>query len=264
MTQFKNLINIGTDFQKFPNAFFKIFSKNPNECFLLMFMIREFNKYNFLNKLDKKARFFLSYNKIKQECFENEISVPTIIKMINGLIDKKFIKKEICVSGREANYYLLNFKYINSLVGKPETVSDEEYEIEKEDKQETKIIEVPELSKQKKLEEEDAKVVKLWNEKIVGNFKYIPKLKKLNAENRKLFKARLKESGLSMEEFFDDLVTHVGKSTYLQGLNDHNWSIDFNWAMKPGKYSIIVDDIWRDKTDEEKYNARQDYIFKDL
>lgn len=269
--QFKNLLNIGTDFQKFQNAYFDIFADKPSEAFLLMFMIKEFNKFNFFNKLRKDASFYLSYKRIEQDCFKNNISRPTIIKFVDDLIKKKFIKKFVCKNNREANFYLLNFKYINSLVGKPEVVEEKDYNVENS-QEPTKIIEIKTIDLPcKNDEKEDIK--NSWNE--IAKKHELPKVRVVSEKNIKDIKQNIKEVGVSsIKEYFDEIDSAINNSDFLQGKNDRGWKINFNFITQKSSMNKLfnnayentnnfLNNITKNESKALRRDAFIDELFKD-
>jgi len=75
-------------------------------------------------------------------------------------------------------------------------------------------------------------IINLWNLRAVGN---IPKLNKMTKSRMSNYNKRVKE-GLDLSKIFDA----VAESDFLQGNNDKNWSITFDWIIANDKNWIKV------------------------
>lgn len=272
--QIKNAINVGTDYQKFQNAYFKIFAGQGNECMLLMFFVKKFNEYNFFNKIKPNGYFYLSLKRIREECFDNCLSMPTVIKLIDGLVDKNFVKKIVCKNSNQANFYTINFNYINSLVGKREEVRCEDYV---DDEQGVGCINpcitIPRATHQVQLKSDTAKK---QNEEIKESWNSIAKKHGLNKieivkpERVKKLKEVCKYVGLEQKEFFEKLDAAISKSGFLKGTNTRGWKCGFDFFLsKPKAVKTLEggydgEGILSFKELERKASqARLDEMFKD-
>ena len=215
--QLRNALNVGTDFQKFQNVYFDIFADSPNEVFLLMFFIKKFNEFNFYNMLKDNGSFYLSLQKIRSECFKDNLSKPTIIKLIDNLIEKGFISKEICMDSNYANYYLLNFDYINSLVGKQEKVMACEYVQEDYEPNQT-LPAVKTVSYGKK-------IMVSWN--AIAEKYGLAKINQCKEDRIKRFKNILKLVEKNEHDLFVGIDEAIKNSNFLKGKTGWKCSFDF-------------------------------------
>ena len=94
MAKFRNLLIIEADFTKIPNKFFEIFAGNYDEMVLLIRLMNTMEIFNSWDKLTEDQSFYISLNKIV-ELYKGAISRPTIIKYLDNLEKRGFIKKTV-------------------------------------------------------------------------------------------------------------------------------------------------------------------------
>jgi len=236
----KNPLNIGTGFQKFQDAYFDIFSSSPNEAFLFMYFLKKFSEYNFFGNLMEDGSFYLSYSKIQKECFRNNTSIPSIFKYVQGLEQKKMIKKISCMSGNQGNYYLINFDYLNRLVEKREIISNDFLDVDKEVNQEQKAVKIKISGDNNSFKEE---LMKYWNEIAVKH--NLPKVRVVSEKNIKDIRSNMKEIGIeSFEGYFKEIERAVERSDFLRGKNDRGWKINFHFVTQKSSMNKLVNNSY--------------------
>lgn len=215
------------------------------------------------NKLQEDGSFYLSFKKISSL---TGLTRRKFEKARKVLLEKDLISIEVKNKDDEKEKYRIQFFKINVEKYNQIVLQDNGIKLEDiedvEDVKETQIIEVPELPKQKK-SDDIALATKLWNEKIADKYMLIKKIQGITGTREKNFRTRLKESKLSVEEFFDNLEKHIAASDFLQGLNQRGWVVEFSWAMKPENYLKIVEDTWKNITREDRKKAIDEAIFRD-
>lgn len=272
--KFKNLMNIGTDFQKFQNAYFEIFADCPSEVFLLMYFFKKLNEYNHFSKLRDDKSFYLSIQKINEECFGNKCSRNSIKKYLKGLEEKNFIQKFDGEKGF-ANYFKLNFDHINSLVGQVETVIEEDYveneiqeqpEIPAVAKNETTENKKKSSAKKTKKEESNAltivetkvpiedamsykqRIITAWNT-IASRYETTPSIAIVTDTRLKKFKNILKFANMDEHQFFNAINKALSESKFLRGIGK-KWRANFDFFLNQNSFLKVIEGAYKDNPNE--------------
>lgn len=275
MAKYRNLFVIGTDFTKVPNKFFDIFSDNSDEFVLLLRLMNTLEAFNSWDKLNEDKGFYLSLDRIVG-FFNGKRSKPTILKLLEGLEKKGFIKKQV-VNGRQANYYYVNYEKINKLCDTRLKRVYEKDEIEEQKPAPTKIIELPrtiELPCVLKSKNEDKEEIKnLWNEVAIKH--NLPKVRVVSEKNIKDIKQNIKEVGVaSIKEYFSEIDSAINNSDFLQGKNDRGWKINFNFITQKSSMNKLfnnayentnnfLNNITKNESKALRRDAFIDELFKD-
>ena len=88
-------------------------------------------------------------------------------------------------------------------------------------------------------------VVEKWNETGVSPIKKID----LESNRGKMLLARLKENG---EDAVIAAIENVKKSAFLRGQNNRNWTITFDWFVKPNNFIKV----WEGQYDKARTNGQ--------
>lgn len=251
MAKFKNLLIIETDFSKIPNKFFEIFSKDYNEMVVLLRLINTMETFNSWDKLTDDKKFYLSLSKIVK-MFHNNISKPTILKHLENLEKKGFIKKFVSNNPNQANYYQINCEKINRLCkAKTEQIFEED-EIE-EISVVTKNATVTE--KNSETESVDYNFIESkWNTIAI---KYdLAKIINCKEDRIKKFKNVLKFFKLSEDEFFKNIDKAILESRFLRGLSS-DWKCNFDFFLRKSSLQKTLEGVYKDNTNNTKISFRE-------
>lgn len=246
MAKFRNLLIIEADFTKIPNKFFEIFAGNYDEMILLIRLMNTMETFNSWNKLTEDKTFYISLNKII-ELYKGHISKPTIIKYLDDLEKKGFIKKEISYNSNQANYYQINCEKINRLCkAKTEQIFEED---EIEELVVTKnATAVKENSENKSVgynlkSAEDNLIESKWNTIAV---KYdLAKIINCKEDRIKKFKNILKFFKLSEDDFFRNIDKAILESRFLRGLNS-DWKCNFDFFLQRSSLQKTLEGVYKD------------------
>lgn len=240
MAKYRNLFVIGTDFTKVPNKFFDIFSDNSDEFVLLLRLMNTLEAFNNWDKLNEDKGFYLSLDRIVG-FFNGKRSKPTILKLLEGLENKGFIKKQV-INGRQANYYYVNYQKINNLCDIRLKRVYEKDEIEEQKPAPTKIIEIKTIELPcKNDEKEDIK--NSWNE--IAKKHELPKVRVVSEKNIKDIKQNIKEVGVSsIKEYFNEIDNAINNSDFLQGKNERGWKINFNFITQKSSMNKLFNNAY--------------------
>lgn len=89
------------------------------------------------------------------------------------------------------------------------------------------------------------RIVEKWNETGVSPIKKID----LESNRGKMLLARLKENG---EDAVIAAIENVKKSAFLRGQNNRNWTITFDWFVKPNNFIKV----WEGQYDKARTNGQ--------
>lgn len=84
------------------------------------------------------------------------------------------------------------------------------------------------------------RIIDKWNSVSNNKIKGI----KPNTQRYSMLKERLKEYG---EDAVIEAIDNVEKSTFLQGRNNRNWTIDFDWLVRPNNFPKVLEGRYTDK-----------------
>jgi hypothetical protein len=79
----------------------------------------------------------------------------------------------------------------------------------------------------------------LWNENCGG----LPKVVRLSAEREKKCKALLKE--FSEKKFWEDLISDMSKTPFLNGKNERGWRADFDFLLQPKSFNRLIEGYYK-------------------
>lgn len=251
MAKFRNLLIIETDFTKIPNKFFEIFAGNYDEMVLLIRLMNTMEVFNSWNKLTEDKSFYISLNKIV-ELYKGAISRPTIIKYLDNLEKKGFIKKTVSYNSNQANYYQINCEKINRLCkAKTEQIFEED-EIE-----EISVVEKNATVAEKNSETESIDynfIESKWNTIAV---KYdLAKIINCKEDRIKKFKNVLKFFKLSEDEFFKNIDKAILESRFLRGLTS-DWKCNFDFFLRKSSLQKTLEGVYKDNTNKTKISFRE-------
>ena len=85
------------------------------------------------------------------------------------------------------------------------------------------------------------RIIDKWNTVSINKIKGI----KPNTQRYSMLKERLKEYG---EDSVIEAIDNVGKSSFLKGRNNRNWTIDFDWFVRPNNFPKVLEGRYADKT----------------
>lgn len=117
-------------------------------------------------------------------------------------------------------------------------------EIEKEIEKNTEKEIEKEIEKEKKEKNNYQLIADLYNQICIS----FPKVKKLSEQRKKAIKARLRVYSL---DDFKILFEMAEQSDFLKGINNRNWSADFDWLLNDTNIVKVL---------EGKYNNRKENI----
>lgn len=251
MAKFRNLLIIETDFTKIPNKFFEIFAGNYDEMVLLIRLMNTMEVFNSWNKLTEDKSFYISLNKIV-ELYKGAISRPTIIKYLDNLEKKGFIKKTVSYNSNQANYYQINCEKINRLCkAKTEQIFEED-EIE-----EISVVAKNATVNEKNSETESVDynfIESKWNTIAV---KYdLAKIINCKEDRIKKFKNVLKFFKLSEDEFFKNIDKAILESRFLRGLTS-DWKCNFDFFLRKSSLQKTLEGVYKDNTNNTKISFRE-------
>lgn len=105
----------------------------------------------------------------------------------------------------------------------------------KEKKEKKEITSNPQVDSPPEIEKIDyQKLLSLYHEKC----KRMPQVKILSESRKKVVKARVKEHG---KVIVAEMIEAAGKSPFLNGENDRNWTANFDWIFKPSNFVNIIE-----------------------
>ena len=251
MSKFRNLLIIETDFTKIPNKFFEIFAGNYDEMVLLIRLMNTMEVFNSWNKLTEDKSFYISLNKIV-ELYKGAISRPTIIKYLDNLEKKGFIKKTVSYNSNQANYYQINCEKINRLCkAKTEQIFEED-EIE-----EISVVAKNATVTEKNSETESVDynfIESKWNTIAV---KYdLAKIINCKEDRIKKFTNVLKFFKLSEDDFFKNIDKAILESRFLRGLSS-DWKCNFDFFLRKSSLQKTLEGVYKDNTNNTKISFRE-------
>ena len=251
MSKFRNLLIIETDFTKIPNKFFEIFAGNYDEMVLLIRLMNTMEVFNSWNKLTEDKSFYISLNKIV-ELYKGAISRPTIIKYLDNLEKKGFIKKTVSYNSNQANYYQINCEKINRLCkAKTEQIFEED-----------EIEEISVVTKNTTVTEKNSETESIENNLIESKWntiaiKYdLAKIINCKEDRIKKFKNVLKYFKLSEDEFFKNIDKAILESRFLRGLTS-DWKCNFDFFLRKSSLQKTLEGVYKDNTNNTKISFRE-------
>lgn len=93
------------------------------------------------------------------------------------------------------------------------------------------------LSSPKKGDDEE-EYLTLWNSLGLNT------IRKITPKRKSMLNTRLKEYG---DDSFDMCINNIKKSSFLKGQNKNNWTISFDWLIKPNNYIKVLENNYQDK-----------------
>ena len=199
------------------------------------------------NKLQEDGSFYLSFKKI------NNLTGLTRRKFEKArkvLLEKNLISVEVKNKDDEKEKYKIQFFKINVDKYNQIVLQDnglklediEEDSLGEQNREETQIIEVPELPKQTK-SEDIALATKLWNE--IAKKHELPKVRVVSEKNIKDIKQNIKEVGVSsIKEYFSEIDSAINNSDFLRGKNDRGWKINFNFITQKSSMNKLFNNAY--------------------
>ena len=76
-----------------------------------------------------------------------------------------------------------------------------------------------------------------------------------NTNRYRLLNARIKEYGLDKVL---EAIENIRYSSFLKGQNNKNWTITFDWLIKPNNFTKVLEGNYRDKGDSNNGGIKQD------
>ena len=76
-----------------------------------------------------------------------------------------------------------------------------------------------------------------------------------NTNRYRLLNARIKEYGL---DTVLEAIENIRYSSFLKGQNNKNWTITFDWLIKPNNFTKVLEGNYRDKGDSNNGSVGQD------
>jgi len=178
------------------------------------------------------------------EIINNAITIPNWSKhqSLDQLEERKKYMREYMRKYREKQKQLAEGK-VNSKVNNKVNVNSLEGEVEEE----VDIEEEKEVEKNYK----DIIIAK-WNE--LG----LQQLRSISNNRLTLLKARMKE--YSLDEVIQ-AIENINKSSFLKGQNKRNWTITFDWLIRPNNFIKVLEGNYTDKegsNGNSKGNTKED------
>ena len=90
-------------------------------------------------------------------------------------------------------------------------------------------------------------IIDKWNSLGVKKIKFI----KNNTDRYKMLKARIKEYGI---DTFLQAINNIRNSSFLKGQNNRNWTITFDWLIKPNNFIKVLEGNYDDKENKGGFN----------
>ena len=75
-----------------------------------------------------------------------------------------------------------------------------------------------------------------------------------NTNRYRLLNARIKEYGL---DIVLEAIENIRYSSFLKGQNNKNWTITFDWLIKPNNFTKVLEGNYRDKGDSNNGGIEQ-------
>ena len=126
------------------------------------------------------------------------------------------------------------------------TKSNTEIDIEKEkDKDIDKDIDKDTINSISSTEVQQ--IINTWNSLGLQNIKFI----KNNTNRYKMLNARIKEYGI---DTFLQAINNIRNSSFLKGQNNRNWTITFDWLIKPNNFIKVLEGNYDDKENKGGFN----------
>lgn len=75
-----------------------------------------------------------------------------------------------------------------------------------------------------------------------------------NTNRYRLLNARIKEYGL---DTVLEAIENINYSSFLRGQNNKNWTITFDWLIKPNNFTKVLEGNYRDKGDKDNGGIEQ-------
>ena len=90
-------------------------------------------------------------------------------------------------------------------------------------------------------------IINTWNSLGLQNIKFI----KNNTNRYKMLNARIKEYGI---DTFLQAISNIRNSSFLKGQNNRNWTITFDWLIKPNNFIKVLEGNYDDKENKGGFN----------
>ena len=90
-------------------------------------------------------------------------------------------------------------------------------------------------------------IINTWNSLGLQNIKFI----KNNTNRYKMLNARIKEYGM---DTFLQAINNIRNSSFLKGQNNRNWTITFDWLIKPNNFIKVLEGNYDDKENKGGFN----------
>ena len=90
-------------------------------------------------------------------------------------------------------------------------------------------------------------IINIWNSLGLQNIKFI----KNNTNRYKMLNARIKEYGI---DTFLQAINNIRNSSFLKGQNNRNWTITFDWLIKPNNFIKVLEGNYDDKENKGGFN----------
>lgn len=87
-------------------------------------------------------------------------------------------------------------------------------------------------------------ILELWND--LASELSLDKIRSISPKRYTHLKNRLSEGD------FKEILENIKNSTFLQGHNDRNWKVNFDWLLKPDNYLKILEGKYTDKKTKQK------------
>ena len=201
-----------------------------------------FIKYNF------KTNIIFIKNFLKYNPLENPNQVKGAMKAMET-IPTSAINSELVEYLRTVNKPFLEplIELLSKGLGKQEEKEEEEEE-EEEEETITSTLNKTNIDL----------IIKEWNKLNLQNLVSINS----NTNRHTMLKARIKEYSLDK---VIETISSISKSPFLQGQNDRNWTITFDWLVRPNNFLKVLEGNYIDKevskngeySDKSKQSTRE-------
>lgn len=197
-----------------------------------------------INTIRLALKTFESFGMV--ELIDNVITIPNWSKhqTLDQLEERKEYMRKY-MSERRAKQKLIIDSEVNSKVNSKVNVNALEEERDKEeDKEEDKEKEV-DTTKVALIPKHLECIVIAWNNLNLSTIKSIQNTR------LKLLNARIKDYGI---DGVLQAINNIKESSFLKGQNNKNWTITFDWLIKPSNFIKVLEGNYTDK--EDGSNAR--------
>lgn len=215
---------------------------------------------------DEKGWFYQTVDTIEKmttlsrhkqdQCIKQLEDKGILEKEVRGIPPKRYFKINYkCLTNQFVNFQQINMRNFNKSICKKSATNKESSYKESSYKESTVIS--GGLSKQDK-----NLVIEEWNKLNLQNLVSINS----NTKRHTMLVARIKEYGL---DNVIQAIQQINDSSFLKGQNSRNWTITFDWLVRPNNFIKVLEGNYNDEggqggefTGRNKENIREDEIKK--